>query len=498
MLDIERVSARKLKDLKAALCRARRENPRRGLALIEKLEQLEPREGNWPHRAADLHRRLGDPAAELAALLRAAERFQDAGFVLKAIAVCKRALEIEPEHPRARATLAALAESAGTAPREAAAGRAPRQATSTAEAPADARLDEIVLTEVIASRPPSGWTQPEEGLAEIELPPPGQAREEGEDPSPVLLGGDEPEDPGLVATPRRLSRAPEPPSSAHALGGATGERLYHTQLLAPIPPADLAECLQRAELRSVAEGDVIFSEGDPPGDVLYLIADGAVTLVSETPSRRLLAALAEGEFFGEGALLRDERRNATARAVIDTTLLCLGRDLVSRMIGVAPEVLVVLLSQLRDRLTDRLVRTGPLFSALTRSEQSQLARRFRFLEAMPDTPIVPAGRVPLALFVVLTGTLDVLTGEPGALKAFAELEAGDLFGEMSLLTGKPAMATVRARTKSWLLYLPRAEVEPWLADPRIGPRLAKLARHREAANRASGVTDALERSVTLC
>src|SRR5262249_44961531 len=78
------------------------------------------------------------------------------------------------------------------------------------------------------------------------------------------------------------------------------------------------------------------------------------------------------------------------------------------------------------------------------------------------------------LFVVLVGRLDVLKSvasarvvvgaesSPGApvepiARLLGTLGPGGVFGEMSLLDEAPAMATVRTRSRSWGLVLPRAE-----------------------------------------
>jgi len=74
-------------------------------------------------------------------------------------------------------------------------------------------------------------------------------------------------------------------------------------LLSSLQPAELAQRIEGADVVSVAEDETIVREGDA-GDALYMIVEGSVTLVCDGPVRRMLAALGEGEFVGEGALLR--------------------------------------------------------------------------------------------------------------------------------------------------------------------------------------------------
>lgn len=65
-------------------------------------------------------------------------------------------------------------------------------------------------------------------------------------------------------------------------------------------------------LREFDEGEVIFHQGDP-GMGMYVIEQGTVKIVYE-PADMVLAELADGEFFGELALLDEAPRSAAAIA----------------------------------------------------------------------------------------------------------------------------------------------------------------------------------------
>src|SRR5689334_10210118 len=60
------------------------------------LEQLEPEEATWPHRAGDLCRRVGRIADAIVAYRRAVDRLSAAGDLVKAIALGKLVLELDP------------------------------------------------------------------------------------------------------------------------------------------------------------------------------------------------------------------------------------------------------------------------------------------------------------------------------------------------------------------------------------------------------------------
>src|SRR5688572_30799147 len=67
---------------------------------------------------------------------------------------------------------------------------------------------------------------------------------------------------------------------------------------------------------------VIFSQGDPANDVLYL-QQGRVKLsvLSKAGKEAVIAVLGPGDFFGEGCLAGQPRRMASATALTATTVL---------------------------------------------------------------------------------------------------------------------------------------------------------------------------------
>ena len=92
----------------------------------------------------------------------------------------------------------------------------------------------------------------------------------------------------------------------------------HQQLLASIPlfaelsPEQLAKVAALAEVRSFGARDVVVTQGDP-ARALYAIVRGRLKVSSCGPDGRdvVLGIMAEGEVFGEVALLDGGLRSAT-------------------------------------------------------------------------------------------------------------------------------------------------------------------------------------------
>jgi cAMP-dependent protein kinase regulator len=79
--------------------------------------------------------------------------------------------------------------------------------------------------------------------------------------------------------------------------------------------------------------------------------------------------------------------------------------------------------------------------------------------------IVTEGEVGASLFLIVSGEVKVFTrGERGEHLPLAELGAGDFFGEVSLLTGKPRTATITARSPVEAIELTREDVDRIAAE----------------------------------
>jgi hypothetical protein len=78
------------------------------LVRFTELERLAPDIAEFPQRAADCHRGLGNAIEQVDALGRAAELYANEGTFAKAIALCQVILSVAPGHTRTQARLAEL------------------------------------------------------------------------------------------------------------------------------------------------------------------------------------------------------------------------------------------------------------------------------------------------------------------------------------------------------------------------------------------------------
>ncbi|MEO8189616.1 MAG: cyclic nucleotide-binding domain-containing protein [Acidobacteriota bacterium] len=99
-----------------------------------------------------------------------------------------------------------------------------------------------------------------------------------------------------------------------------------------------------------AAGETILREGDT-GREMYIVEQGRVEVVhGESGNERQLGVLEAGDFFGEMAILDDQPRGATVRALTACRLLRIDAATFDRMLREYPEIAVRMLRKLSARL----------------------------------------------------------------------------------------------------------------------------------------------------
>ncbi len=106
--------------------------------------------------------------------------------------------------------------------------------------------------------------------------------------------------------------------------GVLAGMMRRMDFFSPLTVGQLDRVLPYVLLCSYAAGETVFRKGSP-GDAFHVVYQGkvAVKLPRLLVLSRTVATLGPGEFFGEGALLCDEPRNATVAALEPTLLFTL-------------------------------------------------------------------------------------------------------------------------------------------------------------------------------
>lgn len=132
-----------------------------------------------------------------------------------------------------------------------------------------------------------------------------------------------------------------------------------------------------------------------------------------------------------------------------------------------------------------ILRGLSLFSVLTSQELTQLGESLSFLPYLEGSIIARQDEVGDCLFIVINGEVDVLLEANGQQRSLAVLKSGQVMGEMSLMTGEPRRATLKARTDVECYALSKRGFEAILRQrPELADSFAQLL-----AERNQGLTD---------
>jgi len=267
------------------------------------------------------------------------------------------------------------------------------------------------------------------------------------------------------------------------VGAFTAVQHHPLPFFSELGPDAFLAVLRSLVVRRLEDGAVVTRQGEP-GTALYLVAAGEVrVVVSEATGDREIAHLFESSLFGEMALITDQPRSASVVVVGEADVIEVSKEALARVTRQIPALKEVLDRFTRERLIKNLMQTSPLFTPFTKAQQSDLLRRFEGHEVEPGTEVIRQGEPGQGLFVVLTGKLEVVAQDGGQAVPLAQLQTGDICGEMSLLAHQLTSATVRAVTRATVLFLAREYVERLTAAiPEVRDYFSSVAARRAQDN----------------
>jgi CRP-like cAMP-binding protein len=247
----------------------------------------------------------------------------------------------------------------------------------------------------------------------------------------------------------------------------------------------LLELMQRMSRRHFEAGEIVLREGDP-GDACFVIQHGSVRVLKKDPQASTqdlieIARLGPGSLFGEFALLADRRRHATVQAMERCEMFEIPRRLLRELAATYADVGPALERFYRERLVSTLLATAPFFQPLPDEERGKLMARFVPRRVEAGTAILREGDVGGGLYLIVLGTVEITKWQNDRRAVLlASLGEGAYFGEMSLLQGGTASATVTAAGPVELAQLPPQEFYDVVsAFPVLWDELRREAHRRE-------------------
>lgn len=296
-------------------------------------------------------------------------------------------------------------------------------------------------------------------------------------------------------------------------------------LLASVP---LFDGVTSSALRVLAAGStrVRVAKGTPVvrvgnrGDAMFQIVRGEVDVWVDDEVVRKLGA---GDFFGELALLRDAPRSADVIASSDALVMRVDRRVFSSAVRGDEVFAQLVLDRARERFdADELpdletlqrrarsevergatgavaaaLSSSPIFAGLSTDDVESLANASMHVHRGTNTKLLRSGHAGHGLYVLLSGQAVATLGA----RHLTLLVEGDFFGEISLLTGWAATASVTSTTPVELALLRWVDLEPVVAkNPALGLRLlealeVRAARGLDAPAETTSLRDTLGRAL---
>jgi CRP-like cAMP-binding protein len=122
-------------------------------------------------------------------------------------------------------------------------------------------------------------------------------------------------------------------------------RLKQLPLFSSLSAEDLAALAEQTAERSIAAGTVVVRDGDL-GDEFFVIESGTAEV---THAGAPVAKLGPGDFFGEVALIREERRTATVTATSPLVLIVMSGSSFRSLDRSRPEIRDAITKALAER-----------------------------------------------------------------------------------------------------------------------------------------------------
>lgn len=400
-------------------------NWEKALACFAEGVRRQPNDHRARMLAARCYAKLGETERAVTVLHACAEGLLRRDYLLSAIAACRQALPLAPREKRIRETLARIH------------ARAARIGGGKASVP-----------------PP--------------LPP--ESLYDGEAKGDLMtLTGSE-----LSDTAISVLAAPDPGGQADA------DARPPLPLFADLEREAFVDLVELLDYRELEDGEAICTEGQGGDRIWVLVAGKAEVSRRVEGQEKRLAFLGGGSIFGEMSLLTGAPPTSTVRAVGDADVLEIERKDLNELARNHPSVPQVLATFAQTRMARNIVATSPLFSPIPEAERPELLSRFSFRALQPGEKIISEGQPVAAMVLILAGELVVQKEDPGGgMVSLGVLREGEVAGEIALLKGLRATATVAATRKTAVATIERPAFEALLkAHPALREYLEGLSDRR--------------------
>ncbi len=242
------------------------------------------------------------------------------------------------------------------------------------------------------------------------------------------------------------------------------DRVRHLRkapLFCALSDEDIRRVADLLKESSHRRSSTVYRQGESDTN-FYIVVTGQlrVWVRDEQGQAITLNYLQDGDSFGQHSILTGERRDVTIEAQEDTRLLRLEKRDLDTLVAQYPHLRKAIWSHRLDQLTK-----VPLFEKLPTQDLHHIAAVIGQAHYREGDVICQQGGRDTAFYIIESGRVAVLSrDEMGREEIVTHLQAGDVFGESSLLTSRPRDSTVQALEDTNLFYLNKRDFDKLRRD----------------------------------
>ncbi|MCB1142628.1 MAG: cyclic nucleotide-binding domain-containing protein [Leptospiraceae bacterium] len=241
-------------------------------------------------------------------------------------------------------------------------------------------------------------------------------------------------------------------------------KLINTEKANSFLKSEIEASRKDTDIRDYKKGEIIIAENDPSNETMYFILNGEFFVLKDRgETRDVVNIISKGDFFGELSLISNQPRSATVMVKSDTASLILfskkkfieqTRQNPSLMMSILKATIARLLRAEKslDKVIKKLPNLDPNLQINLNSSRSENINIFKYVHSVYSSILTKGEKVYSegdasngSMFFLLKGSLSVYKRlNSKRLYKVTTLEAGDFFGEMSVVSSLPRFHTIIA------------------------------------------------------
>jgi subfamily B ATP-binding cassette protein HlyB/CyaB len=252
--------------------------------------------------------------------------------------------------------------------------------------------------------------------------------------------------------------------------------LRATTAFSILSDGELDHLADRFELVHYSLGQTVVRAGDEAGAFFIVYSGRArVIAIDKAGQEVTVGNLARGDSFGEQGLLTTSQRHYTIRASSELAALRLAKVDFDELLDRHTKIREYFDKYISEISIRNFLKLSTAFAPLSPQEIRNLLGSLEVIDYQPDTAIIREGEPGDALFILRTGGARVIKESVGG-KIINHLKAGDLFGELALLTGQPRATSIVTSEPSSVFRLSKREFDRIItASPKFKESIVSIA-----------------------